>query len=257
MERKKISEAQLLEALNHLKRTDTVEFKIAIHDSDRYSTAKALNIDILEGELRQAAFFDTPDLKLSRNGIVLRARRTRKGGDTVVKLRPIVPDDLPDKLRRSASFAIELDVIPGAFIISGTLKGKAENSSITEAIRGELPIKRLFLPEQRALYKEHAPKGLDWDTLKAFGPINLVKVKFEPPPLRGRSMVAELWFYPDGTRLLELSTKSTRDEAFQALGETRGYLIRQGIRLSEDQQTKTRKALEYFSRINTGRRKAA
>jgi hypothetical protein len=257
MQRSQLNEAKLLDALSHLTRTDTVEFKMTVHENDRYSAMKALNMDVLEAELRQVVFFDTPDLKLNRSGIVVRARRIRKGGDAVVKLRPVMPDELPDKLRRSAGFTVELDVVPGTIIVSGSLKGKADNVNIQQALDGQFPIRKLFLPEQRSFYKDRAPKRLDMDSLTAFGPINLAKLKFGPPALRGRMITAELWFYPDGSRLLELSTKCKRDEAFQGLGETRGYLIRQGIRLSDDQQTKTRKAMEYFSRAASSRKKAA
>ena len=58
--------------------------------------------------------------------------------------------------------------------------------------------------------------------------------------------MAELWFYPDGTRILELSVKCMPDEAFNLAVATRTVLTRHGITLSGEQQTKTRKALRYF-----------
>ena len=40
-------------------------------------------------------FFDTPDLRLNKRGVVMRARRVQGRGDvTVVKLPPIVPGEL-------------------------------------------------------------------------------------------------------------------------------------------------------------------
>jgi hypothetical protein len=250
-------EARIQDALNHLKRSDTVEFKMIVSESDRYSAVKALDMDVLEAELRQVIFFDTPDLKLNRGGIVLRARRIKKGGDTTVKLRPIVPDDLPDKLRRSNAFSIELDVLPAAVVCSGSLKSKTDNDDIKNVLNRNSSIRKLFLPEQRTFYRDHAPKGLDMDDLMPFGPINLAKLKFSPATLRGRMLVAELWFYPDGSRILELSTKCARDEAFQALGETRADLYRRGVEVSGDQETKTRKALQYFSHLSTSKKKKA
>jgi hypothetical protein len=39
--------------------------------------------------------FDTPDLRLNKSGVVVRARRVQGRGDvTVVRLRPIVPGEL-------------------------------------------------------------------------------------------------------------------------------------------------------------------
>ena len=62
-----------------------------------------------------------------------------------------------------------------------------------------------------------------------------------------RRLVAELWLYPDSTRVLELSTKCAPGEAFQVATETRAFLLERGVSLSGDQQTKTRKALDVFS----------
>ena len=40
----------------------------------------------------------------------------------------------------------------------------------------------------------------------------------------GRRLVAELWLYPDGSRILELSTKCRPSEPFQVAAETRAFL---------------------------------
>jgi hypothetical protein len=42
--------------------------------------------------------------------------------------------------------------------------------------------------------------------------------------LYGRKLVAELWLYPDGSRILELSTKCAPSKAFDVAAETRAYL---------------------------------
>ena len=56
-----------------------------------------------------------------------------------------------------------------------------------------------------------------------------------------------MWLYPDGSRILELSTKCAPAEAFQVAAETRAFLTGQGVDLGGEQETKTRKALEFFS----------
>jgi hypothetical protein len=65
-------------------------------------------------------------------------------------------------------------------------------------------------------------------------------------------MVAELWLYPDGSRILELSTKCGSTEAFQVAAEARAYLTDRGVDVSGEQQTKTKTALEYFSSLLQG-----
>jgi hypothetical protein len=56
-----------------------------------------------------------------------------------------------------------------------------------------------------------------------------------------------MWLYPDGSRVLELSTKCAPGEAFQAAAETRALLTQRGIDLGGVQQTKTRLALDFFA----------
>ncbi len=78
------------------------------------------------------------------------------------------------------------------------------------------------------------------------GPIFVLKLSFRPSEL-GRRVVAELWLYPDGSRILELSTKCTAADAFQVAAESRAFLTGKGIDLSGEQQTKTKAALEFYS----------
>jgi hypothetical protein len=215
----------------------------------------ALDLDVLDAEFRQVVFFDTPDLKLNSRGLMMRARRIRGGGDSTVKVRPVQPAELSMALRKSDRFIVEVDAMPGAFVCSGSLKAVVDNSDVKRALMGKRPIRDLFSAEQRDLYQKHAPKGLTLDRLTPFGPINTAKLKLSPKAY-SRSLVVEVWFYPDGSRILELSTKCTPDEAFHAAAETRAYLKERGITLKGTQDTKTRKALHYFSHLHNGKRAA-
>jgi hypothetical protein len=107
-------------------------------------------------------------------------------------------------------------------------------------------VRKLFTKEQRDLYATHAPEGVGLDDLSALGPINVLKLKLTPVSFP-RRVVAELWLYPDGTRLLELSIKCPPTEAFDAAAESRRFLTAHGIDLVAEQQTKTRMALDFFA----------
>jgi hypothetical protein len=249
-QQRSLIDESIVQVLSQLKSTDGVELKMIVPDADRHSAVLELDLDVLDCDLRQAVFFDTPDLQLSRAGVVVRARRARKGGDSVVKLRPVVPAEVPGRLRRLDGFTIEVDAMPGAFVCSGSLKEQVDNADVKEVLQGKRSIPRLFSRQQRAFYAEHAPKGLDLDALIPLGPINVAKAKFELDEAIGRKAAAELWFYPDGTRILELSMKCTPDEAIRLAAQMRAVLTRRGIALTGEQQTKTRKALQYFSRLH-------
>ena len=241
----------LEEFLGLIEGADSVELKLTVPESNQRSAVRALGMDPLDAEIRQAFFFDTPDLALDKAGIVVRARRTqRKGDDTVVKLRPVVPHELPESLRASPAFGVEVDAMPGGFVCSGSLKGtpgKGKGDAVKATVAGERPLSKLFTKEQRALFAEHAPSGISFSDLAVLGPIPLMKLRMSPKAL-GRKLVAELWLYPDGTRILELSTKCAPAEALQVAMEAKAFLAERDIDLSGKQQTKTRTALNFFSK---------
>jgi hypothetical protein len=67
------------------------------------------------------------------------------------------------------------------------------------------------------------------------------------PPGLDRRLVAELWLYPDNSMILELSTKCAPSEALEVAGELRDFLTAAGVDLEGEQETKTRRALEFFT----------
>ena len=246
--RRRLSDADLGRLLTLLKGADSAELKLTVPDSEQRSAVAVLGMDPLDAQIRQVYFFDTPDLRLNKQGVVVRARRVQqRDDDSVVKLRPVVPDDLPSGLRKSKNLVVEVDAMPGGYVCSASLKGTPGAGGVKAVATGERPVRKLFSKEQQAFYTAHAPEGIGLDDLTILGPINLMKLKFSP---RGynRRLVAELWLYPDGSRILELSTKCTPAETFDVAAETRAFLSSQGVDLSGEQQTKTKTALEFYAR---------
>ncbi len=242
-----LTDEQVKELVDLIKGSDSVELKLTVPEEHQRSALTALGVDPLTAQIRQVYFFDTPELALDAAGVVVRARRIQgKGGDSIVKLRPVVPDTLPAELRLSASFRVEVDALPGGFVCSATMKGTPSLDDVRSAVRGERPIRKLFTKEQRAYYAAHAPEGIDLNDLTVLGPIFVLKGKLDLVDLPDRRIAVEMWMYPDGSRLLELSTRVGTDEAFQASAELRAHLTGLGIDLSGEQETKTKKALAYF-----------
>jgi hypothetical protein len=242
-----LTDAQLSELMDLLRGSDTVELKLTVPASQQRAAIGALGLDALDAQIRQVIFFDTPDLALDKAGVVVRARRIQgRVGDSVIKLRPLDPEQVSKDVRRLSGFGVEVDAIPGGFVCSGRLKCEADSDAIRKVLIGKRSLRKLYTEQQRALYQAHAPKGIELDDLAVLGPIFVLKLKWQPRDF-ARKMVAELWLYPSGERIFELSTKCLPSEAFQVATETRVYLSENGIDLSGEQQTKTRTALEFFS----------
>jgi hypothetical protein len=243
-----LSGEDLQKALDVLGKADSVELKLTLLESRRASVGQALGIDALDAQIRQVFFFDTSKLDLNAAGVVVRARRRQNDtGDTVVKIRPVDPVDLADELRADPEFGVEVDAMPGGYVCSASYKGAAKNAKIREVALGGGTTRKLFSKRQRAFFSEHAPDGLELDDLQILGPIPTFRVKFKSDGYK-RPMVGELWLYPDGSQVIELSTKTTPPEAFQTGMEWRAFLESKDVDISGEQQTKTKTALEFFTK---------
>jgi hypothetical protein len=244
----RLSDEQLADLLGLLSNADSAELKLTIPEDLHRSTAVALGMDPLEAQIRLVSFFDTPDLALDARGMVVRARRVQgRGDDSVIKLRPVVPDELPADFRDSPNLVVEVDAMPGGYVCSATMKARLGANDVRRTVAGERSIRKLFSKEQRAFYDAHAPDGIALEDLSLLGPILVLKLNFRPAELN-RKLVAELWTYPNGSRILELSTKCKPRDAAHAALELRAYLAERGVEVSGKQQTKTRTALNYFSK---------
>ena len=243
----RLSTEQIAEVLRLLRGSDSVELKLSVPDTNRRSAIASLGIDALDAQIRQVAFFDTPDLTLNRNGVVVRARRVqRKPGDAIVKIRPLVPDEVPPAVRKSAAFGVEVDAMPGGFVCSGTMKAEVDDAPVKEAMAGRQPLRKLLGKEQRALFSAYAPDGRRAGRTRRprpdQRPQGQVHARGLRPPHRCRALalprrvshpgaVHEVW----------------PAEAFDVAAETRVFLGDHGIDLLAEQQTKTKTALEFFA----------
>ena len=233
---------------------DSIELKLTVPEQGHRSAIETLGLDPLDAQIRLVCFFDTPDLRLNRQGVIVRARRVQgREDDSVVKLRPVVPDELPAQLRAAPEMVVELDAMPGGYVCSASMKARLKGAGgVKKRLRGKRATSKLFTKPQRRFYEQHAPADLALDELEVLGPIFVLKLNSTPAGF-GRKLCTEMWLYPDGSRILELSTKCAPSEMFQVAAEARGFLGGSGIDLSGRQQTKTKTALSQFSKaLGTG-----
>jgi hypothetical protein len=244
-----LTREEITEIFKLIKGSTSVELKLSVPLTGQRATIESIGLDPVEAQPREAFFFDTPDLALNRAGVVVRARRIQGGdADTVVKLRPVDPSTIDSDLRRSAAFKIEVDAMPGGYVCSASFKGVCTGTEVLDVTSGAMPLRKLFSKEQRAFYDAHAPAGITMDKLVILGPTFLLKVKHQPKAKEfDRPITMEMWLYPDGTRVMEVSTKCVPKEAFQVAADFKAYLASHGVVLGADQSAKTRTSLEFFS----------
>ena len=152
----------------------------------------------------------------------------KKGDDSVVKLRPVVPRTSRTTFRGLPDFGVEVDAMPGGFVLGIDEGRAAPRGRRPRSRRREAPPTPLVHEGATGVHAEHAPEGFALDDLSVLGPIFVLKLKYTPKGLN-RRLVAELWLYPDNSRILELSTKCEPSEAFQVAAETRAFLTERGV----------------------------
>ena len=176
----RLADDQLAELIDLIRGADSVELKLTVPEADQRSTVEALGMDPIDAQIRQVFFFDTPDLALNQAGVVVRARRVqRKGEDSVVKLRPVVPDELPAKLRRSPAFGVEVDAMPGGFVCSASLKRVLDAGEVKDAVAGGGRCASCS-PRSSGLLRRARARQVGLDDLAVLGPIFVLKLKFSP-----------------------------------------------------------------------------
>jgi len=136
--------------------------------------------------------------------------------------------------------------MPGGYVCSGSMKNALPPTAVLASTSGQHPLHKLFSKEQREFFTTYAPEGLTIEDLSVLGPVLVLKLKLPAGELR-QPLVVELWTYPDGSRVVELSTKAAPREALEVAIATRSHLMALGIPLDGEQQTKTRTALEFFA----------
>lgn len=239
---------QFIEMVKAMKKVGSVELKVSVPGNKRAALV-GLNLDVLQGRIREVYFFDTPELTLFKNGVVPRARRTQGAlDDTVVKLRPCDPTDLPADVQKSPNLKVEMDITRGSYVVSASLKGERAEGAVKDAVTGQRPLEKLFTKEQRTLFEAHAPAGVTWGDLVPLGPAYVVVLKHRPSDFGGRKLTIEQWHYPGEIPLVELSTKTTPDGVLQTFLEASEFLKAHGLQAQGEQEPKTRKALEFFAK---------
>jgi hypothetical protein len=232
--------------LELLKRSSSVELKATLPFSDR-NVLQHLGFDPVDAIPGQCYFFETADLALNKAGLMIRARRGPGGrGDTSFRLRAIDPAMIDRKFVHDADCKIEIDVLRGDYVCSASIRGRCTSADVYHAGEGNIALASIVSPTQKEFYKTYAPLGTALDNLVPLGPAFLLKLKSQPLDF-DRKMTVELWLYPDGSRILELSTKGHPEEAFQLGAKFRAFLGQSRLMRATEAKTRTSETLRSFN----------
>lgn len=194
-------------------------------------------------------FFDTCDLQVAAEHVILRARVSEEGScETTAKLRQGHSPKLRSDICKDVKCEEDRSALDQA-AISCSIDRDLAGDRISTAVAG-VKIAELFSPEQLELV------GLDkrpppWERMRALGPIASRTWK-DVTIGRGSSatqVTIEEWTLPGETKagLLEVSQRVQRNDAKKALGDLRATLIKLKVAQSTDKSPKTAESLKHLS----------
>jgi hypothetical protein len=223
-----------------VRRAGRVELKIIVPDGCHRTLLAALHGTT---RARTVYYLDTVDLDLAARGLVVRART---GGrvDSVVKLRGAEPRGR--SRRRFPNLTVEVDALPEHSWWTTAVAQDLRPSAVRAAVHGRRPLRTLLSGEQRRFLRDHARGGPALDDLVVHGPVLVTRTAGRGSGICGR-LVLESWVYPDGSRLLEVSTKCRPERVRRVAAATGRFLDRLDVDLTAPQRTKTAASLEYFA----------
>jgi hypothetical protein len=239
-----------------------LEIKLFVAEAKIDEAAKQIQKDFAPKppEKHQIYFFDTPALGLYENPagpVILRARQKGKDApQSTVKFRRDKRDpDLEKKLGEiSSEFEIQIEAIvgkkgpPG---ISYALDAEwGHELSKLEGASGA-PISAWFSPDQKR-FLETAGVAVEWANLKVFGRVDADAWDWKEKNDKrvDAKITAELWRLGD-QRIYELSCKKPDKEVAKQVENFEAFFKDHNIFAAQDPPSKTKQALDYFSRRTT------
>lgn len=227
--------------------TEAVEIKATIPHHQVRKALKNYRLDQNNDDERYIYFFDTPELDLFQEGIVIRARR-RIGDqhDTTMKFRPVDPNGVSEDWRRFAGFKIEADASEKGVVKSASLTMPVKKGHIKQVAKGKKSVPSLFTDDQKMFLLTLAEKKIDIGKIVPLGPISASRWKINSEALPW-PMTVELWKRGDGAMILEVSIKVPVVQAAAATAGFFAMLAEVGAERDNAQQAKTRWALTYHA----------
>lgn len=188
----------------------------------------------------QVYLFDTEELDLMKQGLIVRVRQGQNN-DLTVKIRWPADDKEVDRFKLRKHFPCEMDRTGAGEDISYSEGRKYKPNRVPKT--GE-EILRILNGQQKTLLQE-AGITIDWSRVKRLTNIKLTKWESAAEPSFGK-LTLELWESPGGD-ILELSTKVAPGAAASRYAELQRLLDQKGLPLTANQGTKTSMALENLA----------
>ena len=217
----------------------SVEIKLLLLPSTIKSVIASLSFE--KQTTNQIYFFDTSNLNLHNQGVIVRVRQGAKN-DLTVKVRSPEGDNQIENSKLRDDFGCETDRTEAGANTSYSVRQDYKHREVPEA--GDDLFSALS-PRQRALLRE-AHVSITWSQVRRISGIRSTtwETPFESP---FRKLTLEYWEFPGGS-LLELSVRSAASEWELRNADLHRIVKLKGLSLSPNQETKTNTVLRALKR---------
>ncbi|MGE0634276.1 MAG: hypothetical protein AB7O96_17810 [Pseudobdellovibrionaceae bacterium] len=191
--------------------------------------------DKLEMTKRNISYYDTKDLQLLAQNVVVRERVENKKSEINVKVKVSEDAEISDEWKETKGFKCEFDVHGQNKIFHCSLKVKHKIEEATNE----------FLSRKQVQFlKEFAPETVD--LLKDVKKMGAIKNKTYDLETEDVEVTIEADRYK-GSYFLEISQRVPYSESLAAKEQMQAFLSEKGIKLCERQESSTTKKLKALS----------
>ncbi|OFZ84268.1 MAG: hypothetical protein A2603_15135 [Bdellovibrionales bacterium RIFOXYD1_FULL_55_31] len=222
-----------------------VELHLSICEPSKARAVAKLGLPDRRGETRDVSYFDTRNLELYSNGLVLRLRVTKKKTQFTVKIQGLTQDWVSDAFLALPGFKCERDRYGGRISESCSLNSSPSAEDVAAALN-EARVERLFSREQIEFVQQYYRVPLDLSSVKVLGPVPSQYWKFDANHFDD-VLTLEHWTVGPDFEIVELSTRADAQDADRVYDELRAYALEKDLRICQEQSSKTRSTLEYLA----------
>jgi hypothetical protein len=227
---------------------ENAEIKVTVRADQIGLAMSRFALDKKHAERRWVTFYDTRALDLFSIGVILRTRKVQDGkDDSTAKLRPIDPSKVAPSWFGKSGFKCEEDWSGTTATPACSFSDDQDKGEIDDVAAGKRGIDKLYSADQERFIATYATRAPDYAHLAVLGPVD-AWVWSSRPADYSEKLTSERWELPDGSAILELSIRVPLATATAAQRTFLSYLAGKGLDTSSREDSKTRAALEYFSK---------
>lgn len=175
-------------------------------------------------------YFETAGRDMFESGVVLRLRRTEKGGDLTMKVADQDCRSLDPALLQEGKGKCEFDLHGADFKGAVSLTRRLDQAATKSLLDGRLPLSEALSPAQVGYLRE---KTSAWPLPAGIAPRGPVWI--DAYRAEGKGYLVEMWRLPGGQRYVEISQKTAYADALRLRAALEAELAPAGVALCPDQ----------------------